>query len=60
MNCAHCGKPPIFENTVTEAVVKCVVCLVAMVERHDRGSDEPAIERITERWNRRVTRAENW
>lgn len=59
-DCPFCGKPPVLENTVTEAGISCAPCRVLMKQRHARYCDDPAIEAIIERWNRRVLKAEDW
>lgn len=57
LRCPFCGGPPIFENTITEAIMRCNSCLVIMKERH-RGfgyTDQVAIQIVKERWNTRPT-----
>lgn len=54
MPCPHCGYPPIFENTVTEAVVRCRVCSVTMIAKHKPKGDHHGIQEVESRWNNRA------
>lgn len=51
--CPFCGLQPVFENTATEAVIRCAPCRVSMTESHAPKNDAKAIERVRNRWNNR-------
>ena len=53
--CPCCKGEPAVKNFITEAVVSCAVCHLAIIRRHrDCSDDTPAVAEAVAAWNRRA------